>query len=202
MQRLQVMFMSMGEPLLNLNNVLSAIERMRRTLPKAEMLISTSAPDVSYRELIVSATEDSRIGLQFSIHASTDEERDKIIPFKKKRTLDGIVHLGDKFMSSTGRRPFFNYCATQENATDGDADRLLALFNPRIWNATVSVVCEKNQGFSRRSEEQRSFADEFSQKLLSRGYNVRVFDPAGQDDIGGGCGQLWYAQEWLKSRKE
>lgn len=30
------------------------------------------------------------------------------------------------------------------------------------------------------------------------GYNVRRFDPAGQDDIGGGCGQLWYVQDWLK----
>jgi 23S rRNA (adenine2503-C2)-methyltransferase len=33
---------------------------------------------------------------------------------------------------------------------------------------------------------------------LERGYNVRVFDPAGQDDIGGGCGQLWFVQEWMK----
>lgn len=26
-------------------------------------------------------------------------------------------------------------------------------------------------------------------------------DPAGQDDIGGGCGQLWYVQKWLKSHQ-
>jgi 23S rRNA (adenine2503-C2)-methyltransferase len=28
-----------------------------------------------------------------------------------------------------------------------------------------------------------------------------MFDPAGQDDIGGGCGQLWYVQDWLKEKK-
>jgi 23S rRNA (adenine2503-C2)-methyltransferase len=26
-----------------------------------------------------------------------------------------------------------------------------------------------------------------------------MFDPAGQDDIGGGCGQLWFVQDWMKS---
>ena len=38
----------------------------------------------------------------------------------------------------------------------------------------------------------------FQNKFLELGYNVRTFDPAGQDDIGGGCGQLWYVQKWLK----
>ena len=35
-------------------------------------------------------------------------------------------------------------------------------------------------------------------RFLEAGYNTRVFDPAGQDDIGGGCGQLWYVQKHLK----
>ena len=42
----------------------------------------------------------------------------------------------------------------------------------------------------------------FEQKFLNDGYNCRVFDPAGQDDIGGGCGQLWYTQEWMKKHNE
>ena len=37
--------------------------------------------------------------------------------------------------------------------------------------------------------------------FISDGYNARIFDPAGQDDIGGGCGQLWFVQDWLKSYK-
>ena len=36
------------------------------------------------------------------------------------------------------------------------------------------------------------------QKMLIAGYSTRKFDPAGQDDIGGGCGQLWFVQQWVK----
>ena len=39
---------------------------------------------------------------------------------------------------------------------------------------------------------------EFEERFLKAGYNTRIFDPAGQDDIGGGCGQLWYVQQWMK----
>jgi 23S rRNA (adenine2503-C2)-methyltransferase len=39
---------------------------------------------------------------------------------------------------------------------------------------------------------------DFSTHMTTLGASVRVFNPAGQDDIGGGCGQLWYFQEWLK----
>lgn len=41
----------------------------------------------------------------------------------------------------------------------------------------------------------------FEQSFLEKGYNTRIFDPAGQDDIGGGCGQLWYVQDWMKAHK-
>lgn len=38
--------------------------------------------------------------------------------------------------------------------------------------------------------------------MLEIGYSVRMFDPAGQDDIGGGCGQLWYVQDWMKDNPD
>ena len=34
------------------------------------------------------------------------------------------------------------------------------------------------------------------------GYSTRCFDPAGQDDIGGGCGQLWFVQDWMRNNPE
>ena len=40
------------------------------------------------------------------------------------------------------------------------------------------------------------------QRALRQGFNSRIFDPAGKDDIGGGCGQLWYVQDWLKEHGE
>jgi 23S rRNA (adenine2503-C2)-methyltransferase len=54
----------------------------------------------------------------------------------------------------------------------------------------------KNAGF-RNKEVINTFMNNF----LKDGYNVRMFDPAGQDDIGGGCGQLWYVQQWYKNKK-
>ena len=38
--------------------------------------------------------------------------------------------------------------------------------------------------------------------MLECGFDVRVFDPAGQDDIGGGCGQLWFVQDWMKKNPD
>jgi hypothetical protein len=38
--------------------------------------------------------------------------------------------------------------------------------------------------------------------LSDRGYSTRRFDPAGQDTIGGGCGQLHYVQQWAKENPD
>jgi 23S rRNA (adenine2503-C2)-methyltransferase len=79
---------------------------------------------------------------------------------------------------------------------------LAQLFNPRIWEATVSVICERSEGLPARNTHQEALASDFSGLLLKAGFNVRVFDPAGQDDIGGGCGQLWFVQEWMRQNPE
>ena len=42
----------------------------------------------------------------------------------------------------------------------------------------------------------------FEQLFINDGYSTRIFDPAGQDDIGGGCGQLWYTQKWIKEHRK
>jgi len=196
-ERLQIMFMSMGEPLLNKKGLVDALNILYRKYPNAALLISTSAPSVDMGWVNEISKRIPTIGLQFSVHESTDAKRNELIPFKKKMTLKEIADAGLSWYQATGRLPYFNYCAHNDNSTPEDVDRLLMLFNPSIWNATVSVICERNEGLPTRSDEQRSLADNFSQKLIENGYNVRVFDPAGQDDIGGGCGQLWFVQQWM-----
>jgi 23S rRNA (adenine2503-C2)-methyltransferase len=200
--KLQIMFMSMGEPLLNMAGLLPALKELNRLYPNAALLVSTSAPDVAYGPLNLLAMEIDKIGLQFSVHESTDAARDALIPFKKKLTLEQISTAGDAFATATGRKPFFNYCAHDGNSTDVDANRLLALFNPVWWNATVSVVCERNEGLPASNEHQRNLATDFASKLVDRGFDVRVFDPAGQDTIGGGCGQLWFVQQWMRDNPD
>ncbi len=197
-KRLQIMFMSMGEPALNQTNVAQAIRTLNTLYPKARLLLSSSAPDVPYDEIFAVSRAVDSVGLQFSIHESTDEARDLLIPFKKKMNLKKIAATGEAWFHATGRKPFFNYCADRHNSTNVDADRIAAIFDPRIWEATISVVCERGEGLPTRNEFQLALADDFSGKLLARGFNTRVFDPAGQDDIGGGCGQLWYVQEKME----
>lgn len=199
MGRLQIMFMSMGEPMLNAKALAPALRELHRLFPSAALLISTSAPRVDYAWIRALSVEIPTIGLQFSVHESTDERRDALIPFAAKLTLAEIAAEGEAWHAATGRSPFFNYCAQPHNTDDADADRLAGLLDPSVWQATISVVCERDEGVAAANERQRSLAEGFSSKLLERGYGVRVFNPAGQDDIGGGCGQLWFVQEWMRT---
>ena len=193
------MFMSMGEPMLNWGELKSSLIRLHERYPRAALLISTAGPRVTacFHELEMLSVEIPTIGLQFSVHEATDEARKRLIPFRHIMTLDEIVATGRSWHWRTGRKPFFNFCAGPQHG-EIDADRLLARFEPRIWNATVSVICERNEGLPATNEHQRELARKFSAMLVERGFDVRVFDPAGQDTIGGGCGQLWFVQNWMK----
>lgn len=200
--RLQIMFMSMGEPLLNMGPLIEACLRLHAAYPRAALLISSIGPRINYDWVNGLSIGVPAVGLQFSVHESTDAARNKLIPLAGKLTLSEIAETGQRWFDVTGRRPFFNYCANAHNSSDADADRLLELFSPEVWEATVSVVCERNEGLPARNERQQNLASTFSQRLLSRGFNVRVFDPAGQDDIGGGCGQLWFVQRWMSDNPD
>ncbi len=220
-QKLQIMFMSMGEPLLNLKALIPALDILYEKYPQARLLISTSAPSISndmWDKLIAATIRIPTVGLQFSVHESTNEARNLLVPFKAKMTLEEIAKYGRDWHNAGGyettegyweggaylqrvkspqRKPFFNYCAHDGNSTPEDADRILALYDPAIFNATVSVVCERDEGMPKTNDHQRALASGFAALLVERGYDTRMFDPAGQDTIGGGCGQLWFVQQWM-----
>lgn len=201
-KKTQIMFMSMGEPLLNKNGLQGAIRTLHKLYPTAALLISTSAPDVDYSWVRELSMEIPTVGLQFSVHESTDEARDKLIPFKKKLNLKNIAEQGELWYAATGRKPFFNYCAHEKNTSLEDAERINALFDPMVWEATISVVCESDESVAAANQRQRDLANDFMGKLMNFGFSTRCFDPAGQDDIGGGCGQLWFVQEFARNHPE
>lgn len=201
MDRLQIMFMSMGEPLLNFKALTEAMWELYQRFPKAALLISTSAPRVDYQTVREVSAEIPTVGLQFSVHESTDAARNALIPFAAKLTLAEIANEGERWAIATGRQPFFNYCAHAGNSSVEDADRIVKLFDPDCWQATISVVCERDEHVAAANIRQRTLAENFRNLLAARGYATRVFDPAGQDDIGGGCGQLWFVQDWMRRNK-
>lgn len=198
-ERLQIMFMSMGEPMLNQRNLFGALTSLYEKFPNAALLISTSGPKVSYKELTQLSVDIPTIGLQFSVHESTDEARSKLIPFDRKMTLAEIARVGRTWHEHTGRRPFFNYCVHDKNNSTDDVGRLLELFPPNTWEATISVICERDESIAAANDRQRQLASDFMAKMLDVGFSTRMFDPVGQDDIGGGCGQLWFVQDWMKN---
>jgi 23S rRNA (adenine2503-C2)-methyltransferase len=201
-KRTQIMFMSMGEPMLNKQGLADALIKLHALYPTAALLISTSAPDVDYSWLRDLSVQIPTIGLQFSVHESTNKARNKLIPFKAKLSLEQIALEGESWFMATGRQPFFNYCAHEHNSSQADADRLATYFNPEIWQSTVSVVCEQDESVAAANARQRQLATDFMEKLMLHGFSTRCFDPAGQDDIGGGCGQLWFVQDYAKNHPE
>lgn len=199
-EKLQLMFMSMGEPLLNMDSMSDVLEQLNEHYPNAQLLVSTSGPKTEdgWNSLMASAMLIPTLGLQFSVHESSDEARNKLIPMKKKLNLEQIALRGLDFFLNTGRKPFFNYCVHEGNNTPDDVMRLRMLFDPRVWECTLSVICESDETMAKAMRDNLTVVQEFSEKMLNVGYNVRVFDPAGQDSIGGGCGQLHSVQKFAK----
>lgn len=199
-KNIQIMVMSMGEPLLNMINVENAFHFFASTYPTAKLLVSTSAPNTAdgWSKMMAMATALPQVGLQFSVHASTDVVRNEIMPMKAKLNLEQISLKGLEFYQRTGRKPYFNYCVTKDNASFAEVGNLRMLFDPRVWEATLSVICESNESMKDAHNTYLGTVQMFSEELVKVGFNTRVFDPAGQDDIGGGCGQLFAVQKWAK----
>lgn len=203
-EKLQFMFMSMGEPMLNWDEVEKAIIQLNQKFSNAQLLLSTIGcdDDKTFSKIIRLSKKIDKIGLQFSIHKSNDKERNILIPFRKKMNLQKIRDAGMIWWRETGRNPFLNYCVDGTNNTAKNFEELTNLFSPVVFNFTFSVVCSLDENMKDAAFRNLDVIKRFQDKFLKKGYNVRMFDPAGQDDIGGGCGQLWYVQKWLKSYKK
>lgn len=199
-ERFQIMFMSMGEPLLNWDAVEEAIVILHEAFPNAELLISTIAPDEpeAISKMIGLSKQIDKIGLQFSIHKSSDGARNTLIPYQNKLSLNRIRDLGLLWWKETGRHPYLNYCIDGTNNDAVDEIALKNRFSPVVFNFTFSVVCSSNENMKEAGFKNLTAIRIFEESFLRDGYNTRIFNPDGQDDIGGGCGQLWYVQQWMK----
>jgi 23S rRNA (adenine2503-C2)-methyltransferase len=202
-EKYQIMFMSMGEPFLNYINVARSIEWLHRYAPNAELLVSTMAPahTAALTSFIELSKRIDKIGLQFSVHAATDGERNIIIPYLNKLSLLELREYGIEWWKETGRKPYVNYCVQEDNDTSLDFEELRKLFPPNVFCMTFSVVCDSDETMKLVAERDLNHIQKFEQMFIEEGYNTRIFDPDGQDDIGGGCGQLWYTQEYMKNNQ-
>ncbi len=183
-----LVFMGMGEPLHNFENVKRALE----------LLQSEDGPNFSSRHITVStvglvdmiarfATETD-VKLAISLNASSDETRDRIMPVNKRWKIADLVEAIKTFPLKQGRRITLEYVLMEGvNDTDEDAGRLVALL--RGLPVKVNLIQYNDNpglGFgSPRDNRAESF-----RALLDEGHLAAFIRQNRGRDIAAACGQL------------
>ncbi|MCS6861741.1 MAG: 23S rRNA (adenine(2503)-C(2))-methyltransferase RlmN, partial [Abditibacteriales bacterium] len=103
-----VVFMGMGEPLLNVDNVLKAVRLLNKEVGIAmrQLTVSTVGIVPGIRRL---ADEKLQLTLAVSLHAPTDDLRAQLIPTMRKWGVQDIIAACRQYVATTGRRVTFEY---------------------------------------------------------------------------------------------
>jgi len=186
-----VVFMGMGEPLLNYDGVLQAVEKLTSEdglgMAPRRITVSTVGLAKRIRDL---ATDGTRFNLAVSLHAPFDSKRSSIMPVnrKAKTDLDALMGSIRYYTNTTGRAITYEYCMFAGfNDTVDDARELAKLVRqaPSKVNLIMYNPVE-GLGFS-QSDEQT--LDAFIACLVKERVTVTVRRSRGQD-IDAACGQL------------
>ena len=184
-----VVVMGTGEPLDNYENLLTFIR----------MLTDENGLHISQRNLTVStcgivpkmrllAEEKLQITLALSLHASSQEKREQLMPVAKAYDLSAVIDACRYYFSKTGRRVTFEYSLVAGvNDGTGDAKQLAGLIKGLNCHVNLIPVNPiKERDFVQPGN--RAVQD-FKNKLEKCGINVTIRREMGRD-IDGACGQL------------
>ncbi len=124
----RVVFMGMGEPFLNWDNILTAINISNSkegvNIGARKISISTAGiPD----KIIEFANLNTQINLAISLHSADQKIRESFMPIAKKYNLDELKKACLYYVSKTNRQLFFEYALMENNTSQNDA-KLLADF--------------------------------------------------------------------------
>ncbi|MFH1667520.1 MAG: 23S rRNA (adenine(2503)-C(2))-methyltransferase RlmN [Candidatus Komeilibacteria bacterium] len=182
-----VVFMGMGEPFLNYDNVMKAIRVLNDQdgfdIGARKISISTAGLITEIRKL---AKEDIQINLAISLHAPTDALRSELMPINKRVSLKRLFEAVDYYIDLTNRKVMFEYLMIDKiNDRRVDAERLAELMNRPLCmvNLIPYNPTNKYQPSSQKAIEV------FMDILEKRGINVNQRFGFGQD-IKAACGQL------------
>jgi 23S rRNA (adenine2503-C2)-methyltransferase len=207
LKKIQLMSMSMGEPFLNLKNVYDvALFYLERDfyfyISTVGLKMTNDLIGRPGSQVIQTLAKFKKFGLQFSLHEISDEERSKIIPYRSNSmTIKEMIDAGRRFCNVSGNRAYYNFIMRGDESKERKEEILKFMLNNLDENhhVTFSVLCDTKK----LSKADPQIAIEMANRLfsLSKGkIETSSFDPAGQDTIGGGCGQLLYVQEKLNGR--
>ncbi len=182
-----VVFMGMGEPFLNYENVIGAIKVLNDkegfNLGARHFSISTAGIVEGIRKL---AEEELQINLAISLHAPDDELRLKLMPVSKKYPIKEILNAVDDYIKKTRRRVMFEYIMIKDfNDSDGHARALAELMNKPLY--FVNLISYNPTGIFKPSLAAR--IKKFREILERGGLAVTQRYRFGKD-VKAACGQL------------
>ncbi len=186
--------MGEGEPLANFYNVWRAIEILndprRVGLGARRVTISTSGLAPKIRDL---ASLSLPVGLAVSLHAPTDDLRDRLVPVNRKYPIAELLDACRAYVAATNRRVSFEYAMMRDvNDHAEQAGQLAELLRGLL--AHVNLIPLNEVVGSPFLPTPRRQITEFQRVLLRRGIACTVRVTRG-DAIDGACGQLHAATE-------
>jgi 23S rRNA (adenine2503-C2)-methyltransferase len=193
-RRLQtVVFMGMGEPLLNLDAVLEAVHRMADNrlggLGWRQITISTVGIVPGIDALTATGLN---INLAVSLHAPDDATRAKLLPMGRRFAIQDILAAADRFQASRGRPVTIQYCLLKGVNDSLDHARTLAsVLGERRMH--VNLLRYNPTGLSLRGIAYEPTADETAEAFVAELRAHRVvahFRRSRGPDIDAACGQL------------
>jgi 23S rRNA (adenine2503-C2)-methyltransferase len=184
-----VVFMGMGEPLLNLDRVLEAVEILadprKFALGARHVVVSTSGVVPGIRRLTALGPQFT---LAISLHAARDPLRDVLVPLNRRWPVAEVVAAARDHARVTGRRVSYEYVMISGvNDTDIDADALARLLRGDL--AHVNLIPMNPVAHTPWQGSSAERVAQFAARVRHGGIGVTIRANRGQD-AGAACGQL------------
>ena len=184
-----VVFMGMGEPFLNYENVVCAIEILNN---EKYLNIGARHITVSTVGIIPRINDFTQLGLQvrlaISLHAPNDKLRNELMPINKEYPLSKLLKATDEFSKITNKRVSFEYVLIKDvNDSVNCAKELTLLMKNRL--AHVNLLVYNPHEFCDFEKPDKSVVLRFKKILNDNGIECSIRKSLG-DDISGACGQL------------
>jgi len=185
--RINLVFMGMGEPFLNYDNFIKAVRLLVEGvgIPETRMTVSTAGIVPRIHDL---GQEDIRPKLAISLNASNDEARDRLMPINRKWNLEKLIASAREFPLRSRERLTFEYVLLNEvNDAPQHAREVVELI--RGLRAKVNLIAlNPGPGIDFQTPAEQRVLD-FQKILISAGIPTFVRRPRGRD-IYAACGQL------------
>lgn len=186
-EQMNVVFMGMGEPLLNIENVRTTIDILAKEIAPKRMTLSTSGIIPGIEEL---GRFEHRPNLAVSINAPDRERREQIMPITRKYPLDELMDVLRRFPQEKGREITIEYVLIA-GFNDSPADaRTLAKLITGIRSKVNAIPLNEDPNLPEWMKRPADHAiDRFADTLVKAGAAVTVRRSKGRD-IAAACGQL------------